>query len=128
MDDVHNQLGRVDGLRAKVAQSRCHTIAAGSSFNIVVRVYGTGGFCANNSGNNEGSEFTLVNSNFQDTRKLRRRLQFADAQPRNPQRLRHFEDENGGKVALLSPNFNGTLVGTSVSNGLRSINVVMEIF
>ncbi|RYP65655.1 hypothetical protein DL771_008207 [Monosporascus sp. 5C6A] len=104
------------------------TIAAGTSFNIVVRGYDTSGYCANNGGANDGSEFTLVNGNFQNARKLRRHVEFADAQPRNPQMLRHFENENGETVALLNPNFNGTLVGTSVSDGLRSINIVKEIF
>ncbi|RYO90654.1 hypothetical protein DL762_002537 [Monosporascus cannonballus] len=104
--------------------------SAGTSFNIVVREYDTrpAAFCADNGGNNDGSEFTLVNGNFQNAKKPQRGVEFTDAQPRNPQGLRHFEDENGGKVALLNPNLNGTLVGTSVSNGLRNINIVKEIF
>ncbi|RYP34685.1 hypothetical protein DL766_002876 [Monosporascus sp. MC13-8B] len=89
---------------------------------------GPAAFCADNGGNNDGSEFTLVNGNFQNAKKPQRGVEFTDAQPRNPQGLRHFEDENGGKVALLNPNLNGTLVGTSVSNGLRNINIVKEIF
>ncbi|RYP07732.1 hypothetical protein DL764_002351 [Monosporascus ibericus] len=67
------------------------------------------GFYANNGGNNDGSELTFMNGN-SGCKEAPTPRSVVDAQPRNPQRLRHFQDENGGKVALLNPNFNGTLV------------------
>ena len=58
-------------------------------------------------------------------------LGFADAVP-NPEgkvvnKLREFEDEEGGRLLSLNNDPHAVLVGSSVSNGNRTLKIVKEI-
>ncbi|KAI0508966.1 deoxyribonuclease NucA/NucB-domain-containing protein [Xylaria bambusicola] len=108
------------------------TINNGQQFDIFVKNYGGAAFCQNAAMNNDGSEFRLVNGNFQNA-KRRRGVDdvgvFVDAQIRGtPLKLYEFEDQNGEKLLSLNPNIKAEdVVGTQIWNGRNMTTIVKVI-
>ncbi|KAI1111687.1 deoxyribonuclease NucA/NucB-domain-containing protein [Nemania sp. NC0429] len=108
------------------------TINNGDQFGIFVRNYGGAAFCQNAAMANDGSEFRLVNGNFQNAKRRRGGEDvgvFVDAQTRGaPMKLYEFEDQNGGKLLSLNPHIKGEdVIGTQIWNGSNMTTIVRMI-